>query len=162
MQISKDTLVTLSVEMRDCDGEVVTRPDEELIYLHGGYDEIFPKLEAALEAASVGEERTLSLDPEDAFGDYDPELLRLEPREKFPDPLEVGMQFEGVPGDGENDDHGVIYTVTDISGDQVVLDGNHPLAGERIWVRCVVREVRPATAEELSTHSTGTEGITLH
>ena len=58
------------------------------------------------------------------------------------------MRFEGVPGDAPADEL-VVYTVTDIADEQVVVDGNHPLAGERVWFKCTVQDVRPATPEEL-------------
>ena len=59
------------------------------------------------------------------------------------------LQFEGVPP-GEQDDRWIVYTVTDIADGQVVIDGNHPLAGERLLFSCVVKEVRAATSEELA------------
>ncbi len=90
----------------------------------------------------------LTLDPEDAFGEYDAELLRVEPRSTFPDTLEIGMRFEGVPGDDE--EAAMIYTVTDITPDKVVVDGNHPLAGERLFFKAKVSNVRKATPDELS------------
>ena len=73
----------------------------------------------------------------------------MEPRDAFPEVLQVGMRFEGVPGDEASGDDARIYTVTGIADEQVVVDGNHPLAGERVWFRCTVREVREATEEEL-------------
>ena len=95
----------------------------------------------------VGHELTITLEPDDAFGEYDAELLRVEPRERFPKEVEIGMRFEGVPGDDE--DAALIYTVTDVTPEAVVVDGNHPLAGERLWFKCAVRDVRSATAEEI-------------
>jgi FKBP-type peptidyl-prolyl cis-trans isomerase SlyD len=140
-------VVRLDYELKDCDGELLEDEGAQLEYLHGGYDGIFPKVEEALEGRDVGHELALTLEPEDAFGDYDAELLRVEPRASFPEALEVGMRFEGVPGDDE--DEALIYTVTDITAESVVVDGNHPLAGERLWFRAKVSGVRPATADEL-------------
>ncbi len=82
-------------------------------------------------------------------------MLRVEPRGGFPAALETGMQFEGVPGGAPD---GVIYTVTDIAGDKVVLDGNHPLAGIAIEFRATVREVRGATADEIEAGHTDDPG----
>ncbi len=147
-RIDAGTVVTLAYELRDTDGQLLDEEDATVAYLHGGYGGIFPKVEQALEGQAVGHELELSLEPPDAFGDYDPELLRVEDREAFPEVLQVGMRFEGVPG-GEPADDPRIFTVTGIADDQVVVDGNHPLAGERVWFRCVVREVRPATEEEI-------------
>ena len=144
MRVGSDTVVALDLELADLWGNPL-QAEERIRYLHG-HDEILPALERALEGKAAGEKLTLRLEPEDAFGEYDDALLRVEPRERFPAEVEAGMQFEGVPG-GEQD--GVIYTVTDVAGDKVVLDGNHPLAGIAIEFRATVREVRGATADEL-------------
>ena len=141
-------VVRLDYELKDCDGEALEDEGAQLEYLHGGYGGIFPKVEEALEGKEVGHEVSLTLDPEDAFGEYDAELLRVEPRDRFPGTLEVGMRFEGVPGDDE--EAAMIYTVTDITTDRVVVDGNHPLAGERLWFKAKVSDVRRATRDELS------------
>lgn len=147
MRIDRDTVVTIACDVRDCDGNTVEEEGALLSYLHGGYGGIFPRVESELQGKEVGHEVRLTLDPEDAFGDYDAELIRVEPRAKFPEGLEVGMRFEGVPG--ESAEEALIYTVTDVTPDAVVVDGNHPLAGERLWFRGTVREVRRATPEEL-------------
>jgi FKBP-type peptidyl-prolyl cis-trans isomerase SlyD len=147
MPIDRGKVVTLAYELRDCDGEVLEGGHAEMAYLHGGFGGIFPKVEEALEGKDVGHEVDITLEPEDAFGDYDAELLRVEPRARFPAEVEVGMQFEGVPGDDDEAAH--IYTVTDVAADAVVVDGNHPYAGERLWFKCSVKGVRAATREEL-------------
>jgi FKBP-type peptidyl-prolyl cis-trans isomerase SlyD len=152
MSVQANCVVTLAIEMRLSGGDEVSEGIETMEYLHGGYDNIFPKLEEALEAKVIGDTVELALDPEDAFGEYDAELVRVEDRSQFPEELQVGMNFEGVPGDddeGDEDDEGVIFTITDIEGNDVVLDGNHPFAGERIWVRAKVTDIREATEEEL-------------
>ncbi len=177
MKISKNTIVSLRYKLTDAQNNVIEEPDAPMVYLHGGYDGTFPKIETALDGQDVGYETTLQLDPGDAFGEYDPELLKIEPRTRFPDPLEVGMQFEGVPDaddfsndaeqardvldDGDEDDpSALIYTVTDVAENQVVLDGNHPLAGMalRFWLQ--VEEVRIATDDEIQNrHPQGAEGL---
>ena len=144
MRIGRSTVVALDLELADLWGNPL-QEQERIRYLHGS-DEILPALERALEGKEAGEKLVLQLEPEDAFGEYDEKLLRVEPRAGFPEVLEAGMQFEGVPG-GQQD--GVIYTVTDVAGDTVVLDGNHPLAGIAIEFRATVREVRGATADEI-------------
>jgi FKBP-type peptidyl-prolyl cis-trans isomerase SlyD len=146
--IDAGTVVTLAYELRASDGELLDEPGATVAYLHGGFGGIFPKVEAALQGRGAGHEVELSLEPEDAFGDYEPAFLRVEPREAFPEVLQVGMRFEGVPGEAPPEELR-IYTVTGIAEDQVVVDGNHPLAGERVWFRCTVKEVRPASEEEL-------------
>ena len=161
MRIDRDTVVTLAYELKDCDGELLEDEGATLSYLHGGYGGIFPKVENALQGGEVGHEVNLTLEPEDAFGDYEADLLRVEPRQLFPETLEVGMRFEGVPGDDEEATR--IYTITDIADDKVVVDANHPLAGERLWFRCRVEAVRKATDEELEHgHVHGEDGLSTH
>ena len=146
MEVARNTVVSLELELADLWGNLLQRSDAPIHYLHGGYDDLLPALERALEGKQAGEELTLRLEPEEAFGEYDEGLLRVEPRTSFPAELAVGVQFEGVPG-GEQD--GVIYAVTDIAADRVVLDGNHPLAGIAIEFRCKIRNVRAATPREI-------------
>jgi FKBP-type peptidyl-prolyl cis-trans isomerase SlyD len=145
--VGRDTVVAIDLELADFHGNVIQRSDRPIHYLHGGYGEVLPALERALEGKAVGARVTARLEPEEAFGDYDESLLRVEPRDRFPEALEVGMRFEGMPGDA--DDAETIYTVTDLAEDKVVLDGNHPLAGIGLEFRCVVRAVRAATPEEI-------------
>ena len=161
MRIEPNTVVTLAYELRNADGEPLEDDNAEVAYLHGGYGGIFPKVEQALEGKEPGHEVSLTLEPEDAFGEYDAELLRVEPRNRFPETLEVGMQFEGVPGDKE--DEAMIFTVTDVTQDTVVVDANHPYAGERLWFKCAVKEVRRATADEVEHgHPHGESGVHTH
>ena len=161
MRIERGKVVRLDYELKDCDGEQLEDEGAQLEYLHGGFGGIFPKVEAALEGKEVGQEVVLTLEPEDAFGEYDAELLRVEPRDRFPRELEVGMRFEGVPGDREEE--ALIYTVTDVTPEGVVVDGNHPLAGERLFFSGKVSEIRAATEEELSHgHSHGEDGLHTH
>lgn len=149
MNIVKNTVVTLSYRLSSLDGNVLeeTGSNEPAIYLHGGYDGIFPKVEAALEGKIVGDEVDVVLEPEDAFGEYDAELVRLEPAHLFPEDVRVGMQFEGASEDGQ---HLTIYTVTDVADGKVVVDGNHPLAGASLRVQCRVEGVRIATDDEIA------------
>lgn len=146
MRVSKDTVVSLDVTLADIWGNTIEHSDEPLQYLHGGYGNIFPAAEAALEGKSVKDRAEVRLEPEDAFGDYDENLLRVEPRSRFPETLEVGMRFEG---ESASADEGRFFTVTDIAEDKVVLDANHPLAGMALKVSCTVVGVRPATAAEI-------------
>lgn len=158
MQIAKDTVVTLSYELSDSDGNPLSEPGSQMSYLHGGYSGIFPLVEEGLIGKAAGAEIVVSLQPADAFGDYDENLIRIEPKSVFPASVEVGMQFEGLP-QGEDDDRWVVYTVTDIAEDKVVIDGNHPLAGERLIFKCTVKDVRGATAEEIThRHAHGDHG----
>ena len=147
MRIERGVVVTLAFELKDADGKALEDEDASMAYLHGGYGGIFPKVEEALEGKEAGHELSVTLEPEDAFGEYEAELLRVEPRDRFPETLEVGMQFEGVPGGDEEEAR--IYTVTDVTPESVVVDANHPLAGERLWFKCAVKDVRAATGDEL-------------
>ncbi|WP_232725875.1 FKBP-type peptidyl-prolyl cis-trans isomerase [Polynucleobacter brandtiae] len=162
MKIEKNTVVSLRYKLTDAQNNVIEEPDSPMVYLHGGYEGTFPKIESLLDGQDIGYEASIQLEPSEAFGEYDPELLKIEPRGRFPEPLEVGMQFEGVPDaqegdadeDGERqestlDDDALIYTVTDVADSQVILDGNHPLAGMalRFWVQ--VEDIRAATEEEI-------------
>jgi FKBP-type peptidyl-prolyl cis-trans isomerase SlyD len=147
LQIAKDTVVSLTYRLLGSDGEVIERADEPISYLHGGYQGIFPLVEAALDGKSAGDRCEVRLEPEDAFGDYEAGLVRVEPRRLFPPNLKLGMQFEGS---AEESGDTRVYTVTDIAEDKVVVDGNHPLAGQTVVFSCVVTEVRAASAEELA------------
>jgi len=147
MQVAKDTVVAVEYELYDTDGELIEKTDDPVEYLHGGYGGMFPAVEKALEGKSIGETCRVRLLPDDGFGDYDAELVHVEPRDKFPEHIEVGMQFEG---EGEQSGESIVYTVTDIADDKVVVDGNHPLAGQTLNFECTVKAVRPASAEELT------------
>ncbi len=97
MKIEKNTIVSLRYKLSDAQNNIIEEPDTLMVYLHGGYAGTFPKIESLLDGKDVGYETTVQLEPQDAFGDYDPNLLKIEPRDRFPEPLEIGMQFEGVP-----------------------------------------------------------------
>jgi len=147
-QVAKNTVVTLDYSVTDPDGELVDAGQEPLVYLHGGYDDIFPMIEEAVHGKKIGESVVVKMQPDDAFGEYDAELVQMEPRSAFPKELQVGMQFEGVP-EGADDDDILIYRVTEIADDKVMLDGNHPLAGMALVFTCTVTAVRPASADEI-------------
>jgi len=144
--IAKDTIVSLDVELSDLWGNLIQRSEEPLQYLHGGYGNMFPAAEAVLEGKQVDDRIEVRLEPEDAFGDYDESLLRVEPRNRFPEVLEVGMRFEGA---AVGDDANLIFTVTEMAEDKVVLDANHALAGMALKLSCSVVGVRPATDVEI-------------
>jgi FKBP-type peptidyl-prolyl cis-trans isomerase SlyD len=146
LHIAKNTVVSLDVELSDIWGNAIQRSEEPVQYLHGGYGNIFPAAEAALEGKGVKDRVDVRLEPEEAFGDYDEDVLRVEPRGRFPGTLEIGMRFEGATF---GDDEDLIFTVTDIAEDKVVLDANHPLAGMAIKFSCTVIAVRPATEIEI-------------
>ena len=152
MKIGRNSVVTLSYTLYDAQGEVIEESKEPTTYLHGGFSNIFPLVEQALQDKGVGQGVRVKLEPEDAFGDYNEQLLRVEARDQFPETLEIGMMFEGIPGDVEPDEESraTIFTVTDVAADKVVLDGNHPLAGMGLVFDCKVLKIREATADEVA------------
>jgi FKBP-type peptidyl-prolyl cis-trans isomerase SlyD len=99
--------------------------------------------------------------PDDAFGEYDHNLVEVEARSSFPKEVAVGMHFEGAPEGAEDDDF-VLFTVVDVTDDEVTVDGNHPLAGKTLTFNCTVTGVRPATKEELEHGHVHDEGGHLH
>ena len=147
MQIAKNTVVTLLFELMDAQGNLIEKADSPIAYLHGGFHGIFPLVEAALDGKAAGDSCQVRLAPDDAFGEYDAELVHVESRDKFPPEVAVGMQFEGR---GDESGHALVYTVTDVAADKVVVDGNHPLAGQTLSFHCTVTEVRAATGEEMT------------
>jgi FKBP-type peptidyl-prolyl cis-trans isomerase SlyD len=148
MLIARNTVVTLNYKVTDTDGNSVDEGQAPIVYLHGGYGGIFDRIEEELQGKSTGDTLNVKLSPVDAFGDYDAELVNIEARNLFPDNIEVGMQFERA--DDEDDNDGVLYTITDIAEDKVVVDGNHPLAGIALIFDCTVADVREATKEEIA------------
>ena len=148
MRIEKDTVVSLQYyKLSNLQGEIVDESTSPVSYLHGGYGGMFPAVEAALQGKEAGYALSIAMEPEETFGEYDSELLRIEPRNAFPENVEIGMQFEGGE---ENSEDMMIYTVTDVTDDIVVVDGNHPLAGMALQFECTVMAVRAATADEVS------------
>ena len=152
MKIGRDAVVSLSYTLKDAQGKVIEESKEPMTYLHGGYGNVFPLVEQALQDKGVGQGVRVKLEPPDAFGGYNEELLRVEERTQFPETLEVGMMFEGIPGDAaaSEEDRSTVFTVTDIADGKVILDGNHPLAGIGLMFECKVLSIRAASAEELS------------
>jgi len=139
MQVGRDTVVSLKIQMYDAQGALLHAPEGEHVYLHGGYGGLLEALERSLEGKQPGESVRVQLEPEQAFGEYDAGLLRVEPAERYGQGVAVGMEIE-------EDEH--LYTVTDVGAGKVVLDGNHPLAGLALRFSCEVVSVRAARPEE--------------
>jgi FKBP-type peptidyl-prolyl cis-trans isomerase SlyD len=140
MQVGRDTVVSLKIQMYDAQGALLHAPEEPHTYLHVGYGGLLDALERLLEGKHPGESVQVQLEPEQAFGEYDAELLRVEPAERYGEGLAVGMEIE-------EDER--LYTVTDVAAGKVVLDGNHPLAGMALRFACEVISVRTANPEEI-------------
>ena len=149
LNIRNGSVVTLAIELWDVHGNLLERSEDPMLYLHGGYDGIFAAVEAVLDGRKAGDRVTVDLEPEEAFGDYDETLVTLVDRDVCPEVLEVGMQLEGIPGEGNEGDDALIYTVTDIEEGSVVLDGNHPYAGIALRFIATVVAVRAATEDEI-------------
>jgi len=148
MKVAKDTVVSLNYELFDSSGALLERIDEQISYLHGGYDGIFPLVEEALHGKQVGDKCSITMQPDDAFGEYDHSLVEVESRSSFPKEVEVGMQFEGAPEDSEEEDF-VLFTVIEVTDKEVTVDGNHPLAGKTLTFNCTITDVRKASEDEL-------------
>ena len=145
MKIEDGCLVSLDVSMFDAQGNLLERTESPLVYLHGAGD-IFPRIEAALAGHDAGHRATVMLEPEDAFGDADATLVHLVECRRLGPKVEVGMRYEGLPGQAD----GRIYTVTDVAEGVAVLDGNHPLAGWALRFDLHVRNVERASDDELA------------
>ncbi|MGH8705827.1 MAG: FKBP-type peptidyl-prolyl cis-trans isomerase [Burkholderiales bacterium] len=143
--VGRNAVVSLAVELCDAQGALIHATQEPLVYLHGGYGGLLETLERALEGKLPGDSVRVHLEPEQAYGDYDAALLRVEPCSRYGDGLEVGMQVEDAFEGGTPRR----YTVTDLADDKVVLDGNHPLAGIALSFACRVIAVRAASESEI-------------
>jgi len=156
MEITQQCVVALTWTLKDTLGEVLDELKEPVEFVVGGED-LLAKIEEALQGHEAGDRLDLHLEPEEAFGDYNEQLVFLEPRGIFPANLEEGMTFEGLPPGGTAlAPRDVLYTVTEIYPEHIVLDGNHPLAGIAIRLHLKVEKVRQATQEEIGRGSAGT------
>ncbi len=147
MQIAMNTVVSITYELLDSNGNVLESSKDPVSYLHGGYDNIFPRVEEELHGKSIVDTVEITLEPADAFCEYDEELVQMEPVSAFPSKdLKVGMQFEGEDESGEV----ILYTITNIDDGKVIVDGNHPWAGERVLFKATIADVRKAGEEEVA------------
>lgn len=147
MQISQNTVATLDYRLTNDAGEELdsSAGHGPLAYLHG-HGNIIPGLEQALEGRTAGDSFKVSIEPAMAYGEKNPALTQTLPSSMFGgvDQIAVGMQFHAQT------DHGIeVVTVTSVEGDQVTIDGNHPLAGQTLHFDVTIREVREAQAEEI-------------
>jgi FKBP-type peptidyl-prolyl cis-trans isomerase SlyD len=148
MQIAHNHVVTFHYTLKNDRGELIESSvgREPLDYLHG-YRNIIPGLESELVGKSAGDEFTATVEPENAYGKYDESMVQTLSRDDFDgvEEFETGMRFEV-----EDDDGVGLVTVTKIKGDEITVDGNHPMAGERLVFDIVVVKIREASAEELT------------
>jgi len=145
MNVFANTVVTITFKLFDGSNQLIEEAGEPIEYLHGGHSGIFPKIEEALNFKKVGESISVMLEPTDAFGDYDAELVRVEPVTNLPSDVGVGGHLVA-----EQDGQEVVWRVTDIADGKAVLDANHELAGQRLRFDCTVLDIRPATKEEIA------------
>jgi FKBP-type peptidyl-prolyl cis-trans isomerase SlyD len=146
MNISRNHVVTLKYQVTDRDGEVVDAGQEPLVYLHGGYGGVFDALEVALQGISEGDSFSVALTADEAFGEYDDDLVSVEPRDAFPPNIQVGTKVELDDEEGDS----MLFSITHIDGDNVTINGNHPLCGLDLVFSGTVVAVRPATAKEIA------------
>jgi FKBP-type peptidyl-prolyl cis-trans isomerase SlyD len=162
MMISVPCVVSLTWKLTDGQNRPIDELKEPVEFYFGG-DDLLPKVEEALAGHTIGDELQLHLEPEQAFGEYVAELVCFEDRKLFPEQLETGMAFEGLPAGHATPDMPPdnIYIVTEIYPSHVVLDGNHPLAGMALRLDLKVRDVRAATDDEIESRSVGDAPVTV-
>lgn len=149
MNIAKNCVVSINFKMTDGTGEVLDASDQgsPLIYLHGAVG-VIPGLEKELEGKSTGDSFSVTIPPDEGFGESIPELVQPVPLSSFPDlsQIHVGAQLEGTDTSGESK----TFVVREINDEHVMLDSNHPLAGMTLHIEGTVQEVREATDEEIT------------
>ncbi|CAM5795904.1 FKBP-type peptidyl-prolyl cis-trans isomerase [Rhizobacter fulvus] len=162
MLITTPCVVSLTWKLQDTTGQLIDELPDPVEFFYGG-DDLLAKVEEALQDQESGFTTQLHLEPEHAFGDYDSALVCFEDRSIFPDAIEVGMQFDGLPPGAQTPDMpaDAVYTVTEVYPGHVVLDGNHPLAGIALRLDLTVRDVRAATEEEIEARSVGQPVFTV-
>ena len=148
MNIFANTVVTLTFDLFEADGTLLESASEPITYLHGGYSGMLPKLEEALNHKQAGDAVSVSLEPADAFGDYDAELVKIESADRFPAEIEVGMQFEAHAGADEAVPAASSPSPTSPTA-RSCSTATIRWAGKSLRFDCRIVEVRPATAEEI-------------
>jgi len=162
MNINAPCVVSLVWRLEDAHGTLIDELKDPVEFFFGG-DDLLAKVEEVLTGQAVGFEAKLHLEPEHAFGDYDPDLVFFEERSIFPEAVDPGMQFDGLPEGSttEGMPEDATYTVTEVYPTHVVLDGNHPLAGIALRLDVKVLDIREATEEEIEAGSVGQPVFTV-
>ncbi len=147
MSIAQDQVVSIHYTLRNDAGDVLDKSSAgaPLSYLHG-HGNLIPGLERELAGKNTGDKLQVKIPPADGYGEYDKELVQRVPRRalKGVPNVKVGMRLHAKIGHGARE-----VTVTQLTGDLVTLDGNHPLAGQSLNFEVEVADIRAATAEEL-------------
>jgi FKBP-type peptidyl-prolyl cis-trans isomerase SlyD len=156
MNITAPCVVRLTWRLEDAQGQLIDELSDPIEFFYGG-DDLLEKVEEALLDQQAGFEANLHLEPEHAFGDYNADLVFHEERAALGEPIEVGMQFDGVPPGAvtQGMPADAVYSVTEVYPDHVVLDGNHPLAGIALRLALKVMDVREASDAEAEAGSVG-------
>ncbi len=147
MQLTKHKVATINYILKDKEDNILDESsDSSFTYLHGASN-IIPGLENALEGSKAGDKVSVDVKPEDAYGERNLEMIQRLPRDMFPEEVDVkeGMQFHAQSSNGDT----VIVTIDSIDGDEVVVDGNHPMAGKHLRFDVVVVDIREATEHEI-------------
>ena len=145
MNIKKNAMVSISMNLSDENGNMIEDNNEEIIYLHGGYGHLFKKLEEELEGKSIGDNFNIKLNAAEAFGEFDEELVSRELLSDLPEDVEVGMELDGEV-------EGVIFKVLELDKTHALIDGNHPYAGLPLIAKGSVLEIEylnEATVEKV-------------
>jgi len=161
MQISKNSVVTLNYTLKNDQGEILDEShDDSFLYLHGSGG-IIPGLEGQLEGKAVGEEFSAHIEPADGYGERDDSMVQVVPRDMFDKehPIQEGIQFHAESPEGDM----LTVTVTKIDGNDITVDGNHPLAGIALNFDIKIAAIREASTEEIEHgHAHGPDGHHHH
>jgi len=149
MTIDDKSVVSIHYTLKNDDGETLdsSQGREPLAYLHGAGN-LVPGLETALAGKAEGDQLQVTVEPEEAYGPANPDLVQAVPIAAFEGVEEVrpGMQFEAKGPDGQAQR----VVVEEVREQEVVINGNHPLAGQVLHFDVTVEEVREATPEEIA------------
>lgn len=147
-KIAQNSVVSLDYTLKNDAGDILDKSENgQFVYLHGA-NNIIPGLEKALVDKVLNDQFDIIIEAADAYGEKDDSKKQVVGREMFEadSPIEVGVQFHAQSPEGEM----LVITVTDVTGDEITIDGNHPLAGERLHFSVLVKEIREASEEEIA------------
>lgn len=158
MSLQKDQVVTFNYTLKNEEGKTIdAAPKEQPFSFISGNNQILPKLEEQLGEMLIGSKKTIVLPPDEAYGDYSEDAIQVVKRTEFPEgtDIQVGMGFVADTPDGRQ----MPFTITEVKGEDVTLDFNHPMAGQTLTFEVELMDTREATAEELDHgHVHGADG----
>jgi len=147
-QIETNKVVSLTYSIVDDKGEVLEQSDLPINYVHGGKSTLFEKLEAELTGKTIGDQVSVTLSPEEGFGQHNPDLTFTDDLENVPEELRfVGAELEAQNANGDS----LKFMVTEIRESELTVDANHPMAGKTIVFKVKITDIRDATSDEAST-----------